>query len=677
MFFSRAWLVLLGLAATAAFGVALLLPKPAAREISRAEAAGLDRAQHNAQMMLRLEARDWIDTAAKMSRDSAIVEALDQATSGIGDPAEHKARVEARLLALVGSLRPEARPELLIAVDGKGKQIARVGSGEGKFTPGKDGLAGYPVVEAALRGLRWDDSWDLDGKLYMVAGSPVISRAKGRYVGGLILGEELDSEFARRFKDHLGSVEVAFYLRGNRVGTTTTAPELAAIPSLYNDRKLRAEMEQKGRSSAQLVGQGGASRYVILTAIPGEAGGHDAFFAVAGDPVPTLGLGELLGLAGARDLQPDRFPWLLLGGLLFASLAIGLLLTGVEGSPVKRLEVDLQRLAKAGPADRLEESRYSGRFLRIVHTMNECLDHLHRRAPGGAGTDAGAGHEPPAVSPLLPLEGGGVKPLAIDLMGPRAASVPLGSGPGGAAPGESRIGGVLDEMGPGVRPLEGLELEEGATEVSTSIPSFGEGLPAASGSSSSPLVSSESDEEDVVADLAAARRAQLQKPIPGMAFKSGAFDGEPIPIPNAAEPKASAPRRAIRIPESELSASPSSAFAPPGAERGGSGLTTAETLMTSISSSLARTPEAVGTADELAHGEGEDLELYLRQTYKEFLAIKKQCGENTENLTFERFATKLRKNREEILREQSCTRVKFQVYIKDGKAALKATPIKE
>ncbi len=70
-------------------------------------------------------------------------------------------------------------------------------------------------------------------------------------------------------------------------------------------------------------------------------------------------------------------------------------------------------------------------------------------------------------------------------------------------------------------------------------------------------------------------------------------------------------------------------------------------------------------------------EEYYRQVFDDFLAVKQQCGESISNLTFERFVEKLRKNRDSLMKSYGCQSVKFQVYIKDGKAALKATPIKD
>lgn len=66
-----------------------------------------------------------------------------------------------------------------------------------------------------------------------------------------------------------------------------------------------------------------------------------------------------------------------------------------------------------------------------------------------------------------------------------------------------------------------------------------------------------------------------------------------------------------------------------------------------------------------------------RTVFEDFLATKKTCGENVDGLTFEKFQTTLRKNRDALLQRHGTKRVKFSVYVKEGKAALKATPLKE
>ncbi len=66
-----------------------------------------------------------------------------------------------------------------------------------------------------------------------------------------------------------------------------------------------------------------------------------------------------------------------------------------------------------------------------------------------------------------------------------------------------------------------------------------------------------------------------------------------------------------------------------------------------------------------------------RTVFEDFLATKKTCGEGVDGLTFEKFQTTLRKNRDALLQRHGTKRVKFSVYVKEGKAALKATPLKE
>jgi hypothetical protein len=66
-----------------------------------------------------------------------------------------------------------------------------------------------------------------------------------------------------------------------------------------------------------------------------------------------------------------------------------------------------------------------------------------------------------------------------------------------------------------------------------------------------------------------------------------------------------------------------------------------------------------------------------RGVYQDFVALKQQCGENTEGFTYEKFETTLKKNRDALMNRHGAKRVKFSVYVKEGKAALKATPLKD
>ena len=74
-------------------------------------------------------------------------------------------------------------------------------------------------------------------------------------------------------------------------------------------------------------------------------------------------------------------------------------------------------------------------------------------------------------------------------------------------------------------------------------------------------------------------------------------------------------------------------------------------------------------------GAGEDP--YFRQVFEQFVQVKKSCGEQIAGLTFPKFSEKLVKNRDDLIAKTGCKEVRFTVYVKDGKAALKATPVKD
>ena len=73
----------------------------------------------------------------------------------------------------------------------------------------------------------------------------------------------------------------------------------------------------------------------------------------------------------------------------------------------------------------------------------------------------------------------------------------------------------------------------------------------------------------------------------------------------------------------------------------------------------------------------EEEEAHFRHIFDDFIAKKRDCGESTVGLTRDKFLHKLRENKAALTAKHHCRTVRFSVYVKDGKAALKATPIRE
>ena len=65
-----------------------------------------------------------------------------------------------------------------------------------------------------------------------------------------------------------------------------------------------------------------------------------------------------------------------------------------------------------------------------------------------------------------------------------------------------------------------------------------------------------------------------------------------------------------------------------------------------------------------------------RNVFAEFLRVRKQCNQDIESLSFERFKTKLEASKNNLLSKHHCKTVRFLVQIKDGKAAIKAIPVR-
>ena len=65
-----------------------------------------------------------------------------------------------------------------------------------------------------------------------------------------------------------------------------------------------------------------------------------------------------------------------------------------------------------------------------------------------------------------------------------------------------------------------------------------------------------------------------------------------------------------------------------------------------------------------------------RSVYESFLLLRAQCGEGADSLSFDAFSRVLAKHRADISARYPGSAVAFSVYTKDGRASLRATPVK-
>jgi hypothetical protein len=65
------------------------------------------------------------------------------------------------------------------------------------------------------------------------------------------------------------------------------------------------------------------------------------------------------------------------------------------------------------------------------------------------------------------------------------------------------------------------------------------------------------------------------------------------------------------------------------------------------------------------------------QVFAEYKKTREKCGESNAGLTLEKFRSKLMSNRQQIMSKYNCRSAVFTVYVKDGKAAIRATPMRD
>jgi hypothetical protein len=540
MFWSRLWLVLLSVSAAVAVTAALLAPRPLAEELDRETGRRLERAQQATALFLRVNARQWMDTVAHDATDAVLVNGLQEATKGPADLAMVHKTVQERLRAFA----EKAKVDIVLACDGKGRVIARSGLDEGIY---KDSVEGLPLIGDALRGLRGDDTWSLDGKLYRVAASPVIG--PGKYVGALVMGQEVGPALAQSLGQMLG-VEVAFLLRGRLIAASTQLPVAAQLPLSANEQA--ALLIRDGHTPPLSLGDGEGRYLAVLAPFSGEAAGHGALYAVLAPRPPTESVTGLVARLLSTD--PKTLPWSslapVLGGLV-AALVLAFLLLWLEATgPLKKLVRDSQALAR-GELPRIQDALHPGPHGQVARAVNTTLDRMGSRPP----------------SPLPPA--------------PRREKAPS---------------------------------------------LFGEEPPRRAA--------------PTLADSPLSKDTPLPAPLPAM-------DSYPIE-----------PTEPLRGPAKSLGE-----------------LKHREDQEITPSRGVALFDSQVVTTMGPPPQPDDPLDNELRQVFSEFLDAKQQCREPINTLTFDKFAEKLRANRAHLMAKFNCNAVKFQVYIKDGKASLKATPV--
>jgi hypothetical protein len=534
--------------------------------------------------------------------------------------------VEAKLLAPAGVF---GAPSFALLVNTEGAIVASAGGDAKMPSP----FPGFPVVAEALTGVARDGVWMSDGKPVHVVGAAIYDGAAP--AGAVVLGWP----YSPALLDTFGRGGPPVYLvgaAGAGLAPTAGTADLADV----------ARREPFG--AATMTGPfpvllPDTARY-LTSAVPLYAGDDKKeSFALASVIDRDAAFGAIaslqLGILGLTFL---------LGALVLAVVMITL---RAVNRPLALIEDHLAQVQQGVNVGILPEAGL-GPFLRLGKQINMILSSMPSARPGATGGmgfgapsfDAGLGSFPSSPPSNLP-----------DSLSDIPSAKPTPSTPPTSTPALSSP--------PTSNPLS-------APPTSTPPPTMSQPPAAAQNVAAPPssgLTGLFDDGPDPLSQFRVAPKPAEPPPPPPLA---PSFDDE-APS-HAMQPEATV---MFQVPESLLAASAVDNKKAPAAKP-------APTAAPAKSVDDNRTVVAQVPQELLAQvAPKNDVdaadEAHYKEVYEKFVQTRIECGEDTSDLSYERFVAKLLKNRQQIVEKHKARSVRFQVYVKDGKAALRALPVRE
>ena len=669
MLLSRFWYVVLAVALGAVLFALFLATNMYDRAGLRAMGEALAGDSQVVGSFLRDDARRRASALIVPALDDDIRTHLAKASASLEKiPNESKDKVRAALRKHFNNTPADQKFDALFALDQSGRVIGEVGFDQSSSIDGFE-LGGYPVVADALHGWVRDDTWVLGGRLYRVVARPVEHDVSQMPAGAIVGVRILDDTFARELSKRT-SAAIAFYANGVRVSSGAPegfdATQLDSVTAELKSVETDATYKEKGFSDVRTLHDGLG---VVYSRLMGEAWDLGAGYVVARVAHP---IGTPLGFLNSADDKDKRnvplFQIILISVLV---AGIGLALSFLEHTrPLRVFREEAQLFAKA-KVDQLTASKFRGVYRQIAASLNEGMEHV--AAKGGAprraaDLDAVLGPMPaqPSMSAFSLPQSSIASPLDR-VPAPPAPAAPPRPPPAAAAP-------APQPFTPPVAPPAGGS-PFGSPFAPPPPPAAAPGPPPLRAGAAPPMGA---------------------PPLAGPAPAPGAPRAAVRP-PTAKQPSLTLVGVAPAAAPPPPAASP--AIKPPGAaaKAAGAGLAYSQNAPTPAAPPVMSfdRPEDPDEATVVSHVSSEilgqlsadrgtdrpppihDETAEWRRVYDEFLRLKKECGETTDGLNFEKFKSTLRKNRDQLLQRHGCKSVKFSVYLKEGKAALKANPIRE
>jgi hypothetical protein len=618
---TRAWAIILAFLATACLAGMYLLSGSSGRGFTDADRAAVRAVTEAgvAALEAQLQASP-VQQIASLPQDARLKDLL-VAEPSKDDPDALEADLYDALGEASEELRVRTSSNMTVAVvAGDGKVMAATGAAE-KEIPALVASPAYAESPADADALF---SITLAERIFVA--KVLRPNAKGRRIVAI---ESLETGAGSLLRRVLGAETPAALIYkgemlGDIIGDQPVSEELLRLAKEHH-----RDAPNTGASAVFTVGDGINARIGALGRIPGPAGAGDggAMLVVLSAHTAAASQRDLAqALTHARETDTS-LPWLLLFIMFLATAGLAFYLPGIEGlGPMRRLGREFNAIAQ-GTQHSIFHDRYSGtagEVARAAAAAHEALRQAYlaeleiEEEDGGAGDDVEEGSDPRSRSRTT--RGG----RRVTTRSHR--NVPdSGRHRGGRSGGRDEPSGVRsvprEPTPPPQEPVRSRATPAPSPPVHVATPA-----------------------------QAPARSARTPTPAPAPAVASA----RPAPTPAVASARP-APAPPVQAPRPTFAPAPPPRPATPTA-----------------------TPMAGRAQPAVAPPASSDPhEAYYRSVYEEFLRVKTQCGEPVDKLTFDKFVQKLEKNAADIRRKKpDVDDVQFSVYVKDGKAALKAKVLK-
>ena len=626
MILSRIWYVILAILLAAAYYIVALAVGQYNRRNQAAMEETLKADSQVVSWAMQVDARRRLDVLLLAAVDPSIAKAIRGANGKDAVPAGSRDEGAKALRAFNEKLPADYKNDVLFIVDREGRLVGQVGyDAVNAFAEFE--LGGYPAVFDALHGFLRDDTWVWGGKIARVVTRPVEDEVGQPPIGAVIALRWVDNAFAKEIGKRTRT-NIAFFALGQRVASaaTTDGFDEASLEALGSDLKPVSEDKgfmENGRTDVRPLGndKGG----VLFVRLPGDAWELGGGFAVAR---PKVAISSPTGfLSGADDTDKKSVKLWIVAVVALAASLFGFLFSFLEHSmPLREMKRQAEKL-KNGQIDTFMLPRFRGGYRPIASDINAGIQRVIEKGGGTARKPA----DLESILGPVPAQPN-MSAFSFPLSDPSAPPQPVPSAPGsfaGPSPSAPNATGANARFsgGPGQPPPPGSR----------------PGLP--------PPVNARPSQPGFA-------QSDRTMAMPGAPPPTGGYPGAPPP-PVAAPP----------VPAAKLGPPPPFPSSATGANKKLGKEEDEQTMVAQPSADLISAASGANPALDPA--------AEWPQVYEEFIRTKRECGEPTDGLTFEKFQQTLKKNRDALMQRHGCKRVKFSVYVKEGRASLKATPVRE